>query len=67
MKAMNTRQCAYYRLRAKIERDPRHPCYVLTVWGVGYQFTDFLRPRRHSGMRTTLYSSSAAVLLGCSV
>ena len=28
------------RLRAKIERDPRRPCYVLTVWGVGYKFTD---------------------------
>lgn len=28
------------RLRAKIERDPRHPRYVLTVWGIGYQFTE---------------------------
>lgn len=28
------------RLRTKIERDPRHPCYVLTVWGVGYKFTE---------------------------
>src|SRR5215510_5698002 len=32
------------RLRAKIERDPRHPCYVLTVWGVGYKFTDRAAP-----------------------
>ena len=28
------------RLRAKIEKDPAHPSYVLTVWGVGYKFTD---------------------------
>lgn len=26
------------RLRAKIERNPNKPCYVLTVWGVGYKF-----------------------------
>ncbi|UCD77047.1 MAG: response regulator transcription factor [Desulfobacterales bacterium] len=28
------------RLRAKIEKDPAHPVYILTVWGVGYKFVD---------------------------
>ena len=28
------------RLRTKIEKDPAHPHYLLTVWGVGYKFTD---------------------------
>lgn len=28
------------RLRAKIERDPARPDFVLTVWGVGYKFTE---------------------------
>ena len=28
------------RLRAKIEADPARPKYLLTVWGVGYKFTD---------------------------
>ena len=28
------------RLRGKIEDDPAHPRYVLTVWGVGYKFSD---------------------------
>ena len=28
------------RLRAKIEPDPAHPSYVLTVWGVGYKFAE---------------------------
>lgn len=28
------------RLRAKLEEDPTHPRYVLTVWGVGYKFPD---------------------------
>ena len=26
------------RLRAKIEKDPAQPQYVITVWGVGYKF-----------------------------
>lgn len=33
------------RLRAKIERNPANPHYVLTVWGVGYKFTDRLGDR----------------------
>ena len=28
------------RLRAKIEKDPAQPRYLLTVWGVGYKFAD---------------------------
>lgn len=28
------------RLRAKIEEDSAHPDYILTVWGVGYKFTE---------------------------
>lgn len=28
------------RLRGKIERDPRAPALVLTVWGAGYKFAD---------------------------
>ncbi|HEY5604267.1 MAG TPA: response regulator transcription factor [Gammaproteobacteria bacterium] len=30
------------RLRAKIEKDPSRPDYILTVWGVGYKFNDKL-------------------------
>lgn len=32
------------RLRAKIEADPANPDYVLTVWGVGYKFSDQICP-----------------------
>jgi two-component system OmpR family response regulator len=28
------------RLRAKIEKDPARPVYILTVWGVGYRFCE---------------------------
>jgi DNA-binding response OmpR family regulator len=28
------------RLRAKIEKDPSNPKYILTVWGVGYKFSE---------------------------
>jgi DNA-binding response OmpR family regulator len=28
------------RLRAKIEKDPAKPRYILTVWGIGYKFSE---------------------------
>ena len=28
------------RLRAKIEKNPAQPEYVLTVWGIGYKFAE---------------------------
>jgi DNA-binding response OmpR family regulator len=33
------------RLRAKIEKDPTHPAYILTVWGVGYKFAEMEIPK----------------------
>jgi len=30
------------RLRAKIEKDAANPKYILTVWGVGYKFTELV-------------------------
>ena len=35
------------RLRAKIETDPAHPAFVLTVWGVGYKFIDTEIAKEH--------------------
>jgi DNA-binding response OmpR family regulator len=32
------------RLREKIEEDPAHPRYVITVWGIGYRFEGERRP-----------------------
>jgi len=34
------------RLRGKIEQDPSQPRYVLTVWGVGYKFSDGITGER---------------------
>jgi DNA-binding response OmpR family regulator len=31
------------RLRTKIEKDPANPLFVLTVWGVGYKFSENVR------------------------
>lgn len=38
----NTVNTHVNRLRSKIEINPNKPDYVLTVWGVGYKFTDEL-------------------------
>jgi DNA-binding response OmpR family regulator len=31
------------RLRAKIEKNPAQPIYILTVWGVGYKFAELYK------------------------
>ena len=36
------------RLRAKIEKDPAHPAYILTVWGVGYKFAEMGFRKNHT-------------------
>ncbi|WP_110657208.1 response regulator transcription factor [Salinicola halimionae] len=36
------------RLRGKIEKDPAHPRYIHTVWGIGYRFTDDVTVGRQS-------------------
>ena len=28
------------KIRKKIEPDPAHPIYILTVWGIGYKFNE---------------------------
>ena len=28
------------KIRKKIEPDPAHPSYILTVWGIGYKFNE---------------------------
>jgi DNA-binding response OmpR family regulator len=34
------------RLRSKLERDPANPCYIRTVWGVGYSLAE---PQKEAG------------------
>ena len=36
------------RLRTKLEKDPSNPEFVLTVWGVGYKFSDANEPASHA-------------------
>ena len=39
------------RIREKIEADPAHPRYIVTVWGVGYRFEEGRREGREGGRR----------------
>jgi DNA-binding response OmpR family regulator len=39
---INTVAVHINRLREKIEPSPGNPAYILTVWGVGYKFTDVI-------------------------
>lgn len=48
------------RLRAKIERDPAHPDYIRTVWGVGYKFIDLPAQAGLSGGLKNDYSNEPA-------
>ena len=51
------------RLRAKLERDPRQPDYVMTVWGVGYKLADPpIRQRGRRGMNSLRLKLTAAVI-----
>lgn len=31
------------KIRKKIEPDPTHPIYILTVWGIGYKFNEKIK------------------------
>lgn len=35
----NTIMVFINRLRSKLEENPKEPCYLRTVWGIGYTFT----------------------------
>ena len=50
------------RLRSKIEQDPAQPRYILTVWGIGYRFSE-PGTRGARVMMRTLYGRLAAALL----
>ncbi len=39
------------RIREKIEADPAHPRYIVTVWGVGYRFEEGRREEGEGGRR----------------
>ena len=40
----NTLNVHIRRLREKLERDPKNPCYIKTVWGTGYMFETDVEP-----------------------
>ena len=49
------------RLRGKLEADPSHPRFILTVWGVGYRFPTI---EELDNMMKSLHARLVAVLLG---